>query len=157
MLVAYFLGCTCFACIKLDCSADLLTCSAPYYATYEVLQVMVVVILQVEKYMDCLPKNCIPFKGSKVEQQRKHLLYYQHPPHDTNVEYCHQMPELEKKRMKKFVERCSNSFGIGKVSGLASDTKVIVCCHSLNHGHIAKFYRFTNVMGVLTLYLQIQL
>lgn len=74
--------------------------------------------------MDCLPNNCIPYKGSKAEQQRQDRLKYQHPSHDSNVEYCHEMPELERKRLKKFGERRAKYFGIGKVSAIKNTEKV---------------------------------
>lgn len=75
-----------------------------------------------------LPKNCIPYRGSNAEQQRKERFMHQHPPHDANVELCHDMPNLEKKRHAKFGEKhIRNNFGLGKVSIMADTVdKVIV-------------------------------
>lgn len=66
--------------------------------------------------MLCLPKNCRPYKGSKAEQQRQERLKYQHPLHDASAEFCHELSELEQKRIlklgKRRIEEC---FGVGKV------------------------------------------
>ncbi len=66
--------------------------------------------------MASLPQNCVPLRGSKVEQERLKRITHQHPHHDSNIEYCHVMPDIEKKRMIKFAERRKKKFsGIGKV------------------------------------------
>ena len=72
--------------------------------------------------MASLPKNCVPLRGSKAERERLRRITYQHPQHDSNIEYCHDMPDLEKKRMVKFTERRKKKFfGIGKVFVLTTD------------------------------------
>lgn len=81
--------------------------------------------------MLCLPKNCVPYKGSNAELQRRECFMHQHPSHDANVELCHEMPDLEKKRHVKFGEkRTINNFGLGRVSIITGTTyKVIVFVH----------------------------
>ena len=76
--------------------------------------------------MECLPKNCVPHKGSKAEEQRQSQLKYQHPSHDVNMECCHEMPELEKKRMKRFGEKRMKFFGMGRVSANVQKVHILV-------------------------------
>lgn len=78
--------------------------------------------------MLCLPRNCIPYRGSSAEQQRKECFIHQHPSHDASVEFCHDMPDLEKKRHAKFGNRrVINNFGVGKISVMTSNgDKVII-------------------------------
>lgn len=77
--------------------------------------------------MGCLPNNCIPYKGSNSEKQRQERFRYQHPSHDTSLVFCHEMPELEKKRFVKFGERrVRKFFGVGKVSITAADADKVM-------------------------------
>lgn len=63
-----------------------------------------------------LPKNCRPYKGSKAELYRYERLKYQHPLQDTSEDFCHELNELEKKRISRFgKKRIQECFGIGKV------------------------------------------
>ena len=74
--------------------------------------------------MECLPKNCRPYKGSKAEQERQERFNYQHPLHDANVEFCHKISELEKKRMIRFGAKRIGCIDVGKVIVVADAEKV---------------------------------
>lgn len=75
--------------------------------------------------MECLPQNCVPYRDTKAKQLREERFSYQHPLHDVYHEYCHDMPEIEKKRMSKFGERrFKHFFGMGKVLVVTSNDKV---------------------------------
>lgn len=75
--------------------------------------------------MSCLPKNWRPYKGSKAEQQREEIFKYQHPLHDASAQFCHNISDVEKKRMLKFGEkRIRECFGVGKVFVMADVDKV---------------------------------
>ena len=52
----------------------------------------------------------------------------QHPSYDANVEFCHDLPDLEKKRHAKFGNRRAiNNFGVGRISVMTSNgDKVII-------------------------------
>ena len=74
--------------------------------------------------MQCLPKDFVPVRGSNGEQERLKLFMKQFPAHDSVIDACHKMAELDKKRMKKFVDRRKNKyFGVGEV-GLELDKTV---------------------------------
>ena len=74
--------------------------------------------------MECLPKNCRPYKGTKAEKQRQEHFRYQHPLHDANPEFCHQISDVEKKKMLKFSEKRARCFGVGKVLVVTDPEKV---------------------------------
>ncbi len=64
--------------------------------------------------MSNLPKDCIPYKSST---QRQKMFHSQFPLQDGNTLYCHDLPDIEKKRMIKFGERRMRKFiGVGNVS-----------------------------------------
>lgn len=74
--------------------------------------------------MQCLPKEFIPVRGSNGEKQRVKLFMIQLPAHDSIPEACHKMAELDKKRMRKFVDRRKNKyFGVGEI-GMELDEEV---------------------------------
>lgn len=74
--------------------------------------------------MQCLPADYIPIRGSKGENQRLRSFMKQHPAYDILPDTCHKMAELDKKRMKKFVEKHKTKFlGVGEL-GIELDQKV---------------------------------
>jgi len=74
--------------------------------------------------MSSLPKEYIPKKDSN--EKRLEMLNNQHPLQDGNISYCEDLPDVEKKRMAKFMERrIRKFFGVGKVSlMITNSTKV---------------------------------
>lgn len=73
--------------------------------------------------MTCLPKSCVPFKSAQKQMQEK--FNCQHPYHDGNLLFCHDMSDLEKKRMRTFGDRrLRKNFGVGQVSIMTSADKV---------------------------------
>lgn len=75
--------------------------------------------------MSCLPKNCQPLNGSKAEHRREEHFKHQNPLQDASVEFCHEISDLEKKRMLKFGERrIKNCFGVGKVFVMSKEDEV---------------------------------
>lgn len=81
---------------------------------------------QVEQYMHCLPEECVPLFGSKGEEWREREFTQQLPAYDTCPEACHDMADIDKKRMTKFVDmRRKKFFGIGEIETLL-ESKVCV-------------------------------
>ncbi len=66
--------------------------------------------------MRCLPADKIPLRGSKGEKYRIQQFNEQLPEYDSNIDACHKMDDLDKKRMGKFIDRTKRRFfGIGSV------------------------------------------
>ena len=84
--------------------------------------------MQIERYFSSLPKECVPLKGSEGAKWRVLAFFRQWPAHDSSLEACHSMEDIEQKRMTKFVTRRKRKFfGIGEVHLLISqDNKVCV-------------------------------
>ena len=79
---------------------------------------------QVEQYMQCFPTECVPLFGSKGEEWREGEFMKQLPAYDTCPEACHDMADIDKKRMIKFVDmRRKKCFGVGEIEVL-SECKV---------------------------------
>lgn len=82
-------------------------------------------IVQVEQYMQCIPEECVPLHGSKGEEWRENQYMKQLPAYDTCPDACHDMTDIDKKRMNKFVDmRRKKFFGIGDIETLL-ESKVL--------------------------------
>lgn len=80
--------------------------------------------MKVEEYMDCLPSNYVPKKGTKGERNHAYLYLMQLPPQDFSPDSCHQLTEIEKRRLVKSADkRRTKSSGVGVVTRL-TDKKV---------------------------------
>ena len=80
--------------------------------------------------MQCLPEERIPLFGSKGEEWRESEFMQQLPAYDTCPEACHDMADIDKKRMTKFVDmRRKKFFGVGEIETLL-ECKVHIICHT---------------------------
>ena len=69
--------------------------------------------------MQCLPEECVPLFGSKGEEWRVKEFMQQLPAYDTCPEACHDMADIDKKRMIKFADmRRKKFFGVGEIETL---------------------------------------
>lgn len=80
--------------------------------------------------MACLPKSSVPIKGSKAEKQRCELYSHQHPRHDISIEFCHDLSEVEKKRMATFVRKFTKMGGIGEVFVMTESNDKVLDIHT---------------------------
>ena len=72
-----------------------------------------------EQYWQCMPEECVPLYGSQGVDWRENQFLKQLPAYDTCPDVCHDMSDLEKKRMVKFVDmRRKKFFGVGEVETL---------------------------------------
>ena len=83
-------------------------------------------ILQVERYMESLPKECVPALGTEGERYRRTQCFQQLPIYDFSLEACHKMSEREAKRHAKITtRRRDEGFGVGIVKLLSSEQKKV--------------------------------
>lgn len=77
-------------------------------------------------YMQSLPKEVVPLRGSKGEKHRIEQYMQQLPAYDYSLVACHKMEDLDKKRMTKFIDRTKKRFfGIGAVGVMADDNQLV--------------------------------
>ena len=82
--------------------------------------------MQIEKYMEGLPEECVPVVGTEGERYRRSQCFLQLPVYDFSLEACHKMSELETKRHGKITtKRRNESFGIGAVKLQSSEQKKV--------------------------------
>ena len=91
--------------------------------------------LQVEKYMQSLPTECIPALGTEGENYRRKQCFLQVPLYDFSLDACHKMSDLETKRYAKLTtKRRENCFGVGALK-LQSTEDSLVCVRAHTHAH----------------------
>eukprot|EP00731_Ephydatia_muelleri_P032074 Em0023g581a len=94
----------------------------------------------VELYMKSLPDEYVPAKGTPGALWRIQQYTTQLPAYDFDSGACHQMTDLEKRRLIKFAEkRRSQSEGRGRVSATSVDAKICAGCSmdiSLGEVHV---------------------
>ena len=74
--------------------------------------------------MECLPKDRAPLRGSEGEKKRNQLYLEQLPPHDLDPALCHDMSDIEKKRLIKIADKNkARACGVGGIS-IATGKKV---------------------------------
>lgn len=70
----------------------------------------------VKKYLDEIPYELLPVKGSEAAKIRKQRLQKQIPAHDVDASLCHALTEEEIKEMEEYVAHIkNNSVGQGKI------------------------------------------
>ena len=78
-------------------------------------------------YMQSLPREVVPLRGSKGEKHRIEQYMRQLPAYDHSLAACHKMEDLDKKRMTKFIDRTKRRFfGVGAVNIMDEDTQVVI-------------------------------
>lgn len=76
--------------------------------------------------MRCLSANKVPLKGSKGEKYRIEQFKQQLPEWDSNIDACHKMDDLDKKRMSKCIDRTKRRFfGVGSVDRVTAHETVV--------------------------------
>ena len=86
--------------------------------------------------MQCIPEECIPLFGSKGEEWRENQFMKQLPAYDTCIDACHDMADLDKKRMTRFVDaRRKKFFGVGEVE-ILPESKVTIKNEALRCMHV---------------------
>ena len=86
--------------------------------------------------MQCLPEECVPLFGSKGQEWRERVFMQQLPAYDTCPEACHDMEDVDKKRMTKFADmRRKKFFGVGEIETLLeckvyAQLAMIIHCNS---------------------------
>lgn len=69
-----------------------------------------------QRYMESLPKESQPIKGTAGAQTRNQAMQRQLPDHDQHPEACHNLTEKEKEKMNEFVQTYKDqAVGIGEV------------------------------------------
>lgn len=82
----------------------------------------------VKRYMECLPKDRAPLRGSEGEKKRNQLYLEQLPPHDLDPALCHDMSDIEKKRLIKIADKNkARACSVGGIS-IATGKKVCTQC-----------------------------
>ena len=77
--------------------------------------------------MQCLPDEYVPLFGSKGEEWREKEFMKQLPAYDTCPEACHDMTDIDKKRMTKFADmRRKKMFGVGEIETLLEHKVCII-------------------------------
>lgn len=70
----------------------------------------------VKKYLDEIPYELLPVKGSEAAKIRKQRLQKQIPAHDVDASLCHALTDEEIKEMEEYVAHIkNNSVGQGKI------------------------------------------
>ena len=83
--------------------------------------------MQIEKYMESLPEECVPALGTEGERYRRTQCFQQLPIYDFSLEACHKMSERETKRHATMTMRRRDKwFGVGIVKLLSSEQKKVV-------------------------------
>ena len=89
--------------------------------------------------MQCLPEECVPLFGSKGEEWRVKEFMQQLPAYDTCPEACHDMADIDKKRMIRFADmRRKKFFGVGEIETLLECKVSYYLCHDYNSSHVQK-------------------
>ncbi|XP_058790239.1 testin [Phymastichus coffea] len=73
-----------------------------------------------EDYMNALPSNKLPIKGSTGAALRRQQLQKQLPLHDIDYKACDNLSEQEKQEFNKYLDNLKKSAGQGKVSKLTT-------------------------------------
>ena len=108
-----------------ELTPDLVGAATVYLlAMYIIMHLLLYV--QVEQYMQCLPKDKVPLRGSRGEKHRIQQFMQQLPVYDSNLDACHKMADLDKKRMGKFVDRTKRRFfGVGSVDKMTATESLV--------------------------------
>lgn len=61
-------------------------------------------LTQAQRYMESLPKESQPIRGTAGAQTRNQAMQRQLPDHDQHTEACHNLTEKEKEKMNEFVQ-----------------------------------------------------
>lgn len=91
-----------------------------------------------EDYMNALPSDKLPIKGSTGAALRRQQLQKQLPLHDIDHKACDNLSEQEKNEFEKYLDNLKKSAGQGKVSKV-----VIISNHKLQVLNFLTFYNFT--------------
>ncbi|KAM6895905.1 LOW QUALITY PROTEIN: prickle-like protein 1b [Xenentodon cancila] len=98
---------------------------------------------QVQMYFSCLPEDKVPYINSPGEKHRIRQLFYQLPPHDNEVRYCHSLTEEEKRELHMFsTQRKREALGRGTPKILPralQHTRCENCRGGINGGEMAIF------------------
>lgn len=75
----------------------------------------------IDKYLQTLPTEALPVKGSQAAHQRKQLLQKQIPIHDIDPSLCHELNEDEVAKMEEYIGHVKNSsVGVGQLVNLSN-------------------------------------
>uniref|UniRef100_A0AAR5Q7A9 Testin n=2 Tax=Dendroctonus ponderosae TaxID=77166 RepID=A0AAR5Q7A9_DENPD len=75
----------------------------------------------IDKYLQTLPTEALPVKGSQAAHQRKQLLQKQIPIHDIDPSLCHELNEEEVAKMEEYIGHIKNSsVGVGQIVTLSN-------------------------------------
>ena len=75
---------------------------------------------QAQEFIESLPQEKQPIKGTEGAQYRRKQLMRQLPPHDQEPTACHDLTQQEKKEMDVFVTQYrQQALGVGNVDGNA--------------------------------------